>query len=114
MLYRQGGRRGEPVLVIARRQVMARLHALDRMAELAPAGLDRASYNYQQRPGHSLPPAAKNRLRRRIAHLSEALHATQVMDAVHQQDLTVRAAAPNIPSALLPRPATRPTNLTDA
>ena len=34
---------------------MARLHALDRMAELAPAGLDRASYNYQQRPGHSLP-----------------------------------------------------------
>jgi hypothetical protein len=59
MLYSQGGRRGEPVLVIARRQVMARLHALDRMAELAPAGLDRACYNYQQRPGHSLPPAAK-------------------------------------------------------
>jgi hypothetical protein len=80
------------------------------MAELAPAGLDRASYDYQQRPGHSLSPAAKNRLRRRIAHLSEALHATQVMDAVHQQDHTVRDAAPNISSALLPRLAGYPAN----
>ena len=88
MLNGQGGRRGEPVLVIARRQVVARLHPLDRMPELPAARLDRASHHRQQRPGHRLPPTAKNRFRRRMLYRPQALHATQVMDTVHQQDPT--------------------------
>src|SRR5580700_10455423 len=58
------------------------------MPELPAARLDRASHHRQQRPGHRLPPTTKNRLRRRMIHRPQALHATQVMDTVHQQDLT--------------------------
>ena len=58
------------------------------MPELPATRLDRASHNRQQRPGHRLPPMVKNRFRRRMIHRPQALHATQVMDTVHQQDLT--------------------------
>jgi hypothetical protein len=88
MLDSQGSRRGQPVLVVAGRQVVAWLHPLNRVPELAPAGLDRAGDNRHQRPGDRLPPVGEGRLGRRMNHRPEALHATQVMDAVHQQDFT--------------------------
>ena len=36
-----------------------------------------------------------------MTHRPETLHAAQVMDAVHQQDLTARAVAPNAPICVL-------------
>ena len=118
MLDSQGGRRSEPVLVVSRRQVVTRRHPLDRMPELTPARPDRARDHRQERPGHRLPPVMKGRLRRRMNHRPETLHATQVMDAVHQQDTTRpsghtpakrgAAAAPNVPSAPSSKPVTRP------
>ena len=88
MLDSQGRRRGQPVLVVTRRQVVTRLHPLNRVPELVPANLDRAGHHQHQRPGHRLPPVGKGWLRRRMSHRSEALHPTQVMDAVHQHDST--------------------------
>ena len=88
VLHRQRGRRGEPVLVVARCQVVARLHPLDRVPELSPARLHRADDDLHQCPGHRLPPAAKGGLSRRMANRPEALHAAQVMNAIHQPDIT--------------------------
>ena len=91
MLDSQGGRRSKPVLVIAGGQVVARIHSLDRVPELATAGLDRARHQLQQRPGRRLPLMLKNRFRRQMIHRPETLHATQVMDAVHQQIVLAQA-----------------------
>jgi hypothetical protein len=101
MLNSQRGRRGEPVLVVARGQVVTRLHSLHRVPELPFARLDCAPHNIEERPGHRLPLMAPNRFRRRMTNRPEPLPATQVMDTVHPQDSTVRAAAPNVPICIL-------------
>jgi hypothetical protein len=55
----------------------------------------------------------KNRLRRRMTHRPQALHATQVMDAVHRQDLT-RPSRGTECSDLRPYPGSPPGQLNGA
>ena len=72
---------------------MAGIHPLDRVPELAPARVDRAGDDRHQRPGHRLPPVMEGRLGWRVRHRPETLHATQIMDAVHEPDSTAAAAS---------------------
>ena len=72
---------------------MTRFHPLDRVPELAAAGLDRARDNEHEGPAHRLPPVLERRFGRRMSDRAEALHATQVVDAVHRQDSIARAAS---------------------
>src|SRR5215472_16975229 len=97
----QGGGRGEPVLVVARHQVVPRRHPLDGVPELTAAGLHRAKHDLHECPGPRLPRLVKGGFRRGMVNRAEALHAAQVMDAVHAEDSTERrnsGTGGNLPS----------------
>src|SRR6516162_4336037 len=84
----QGGGRGKPMLVVARRQVVPRCHPLDGVPELTTVGLRRVKHDLHECPGPALPRLMEHRLGRGMGNRAETLHAAQVMDAVHAEDST--------------------------
>jgi len=97
MLDSQRCRRSQPVRLVAGRRVVTWLHPLDRVPELATAGFLRSRDHGHESPGHRLPPVLEGWLSRGMSDRAEALHATEVMDPVHRQDSTARAANQHVP-----------------
>ena len=90
MLDGQGGGRGEPVLVVALRQVVRGRHPLDRVPELTTVGLYRVEHDLHECPRPPLPRLVKDRFRGGMVNRAKTLHAAQVMDPVHAEDSTER------------------------